>query len=105
LTRLPAGRYTTHIMNNYELTLILEGKATSAKKKSLLDQIEKIIKILNGKIEKAEDWGVKEMFHEIKKNKTGAYLHIPFELDPKSVKQLEIKLKAEENILRYLIVK
>ena len=92
-------------MNKYELTVILEGKTTSAKKKAVLETLEKAVKMLEGKIEKAEDWGVKELFHEIKKNKEGLYLHMPFEMTAKSIKSFEIKLKAEENILRYLIIK
>lgn len=92
-------------MNKYELTIILEGKTTSAKKKVVLETLEKGIKMLEGKIEKAEDWGVKELFHEIKKNKEGLYLHMPFEMVAKSIKPLEIKLKAIDTILRYLIVR
>ena len=92
-------------MNKYELTVILEGKATAAKKKSVLETLEKSIKMLEGKVEKAEDWGVKELFHEIKKVKEGLYLHMPFEMVAKNIKPFEIKLKAEENILRYLIVR
>ena len=91
-------------MNKYELTLILEGKTTPAKKKSLLEAIEKALNILDGKMDKVEDWGVKEMFHEIKKQREGLYLNMPFEMEPKNIKQLEIKLKAMENVLRYLIV-
>src|SRR3989339_2080792 len=89
------------VMKNYELTLILEGKVTSAKKKAVLESLEKIVKLFKGQMDKVEDWGVKEMFHEIKKNKEGAYLHIPLEFEPSSLKSLEVKLKAEENILRY----
>jgi small subunit ribosomal protein S6 len=92
-------------MNKYELTLILDGKATAAKKKSVLESMEKTIKLLEGKIEKAEDWGVKELFHEIKKVKEGLYLHMPFEMEAKSIKSFEIKLKATDDILRYLIVR
>lgn len=92
-------------MNKYELTIILEGKTISAKKKAVLESLEKAIKLLEGKIEKAEDWGVKELFHEIKKQKEGMYLHMPFEMVAKSIKPLEIKLKAIDTILRYLIVR
>lgn len=92
-------------MNKYELTLILDGKATAAKKKSVLESLEKTIKLLEGKVEKAEDWGVKELFHEIKKVKEGLYLHMPFEMEAKSIKPFEVKLKATDDILRYLIVR
>lgn len=92
-------------MNKYELTIILEGKTTAAKKKSVLETLEKAIKMLEGTVSKAEDWGVKELFHEIKKQKEGLYLHMPFEMSAKNIKPLEIKLKAMENVLRYLIIK
>ena len=92
-------------MNKYGLTIILEGKTSSAKKKAVLENIEKFVKILEGKMEKVIDWGIKEMFHEIKKNKEGLYLHIPLELPAKSIKQLDIKLKAIDNILRYLLIR
>ncbi len=91
-------------MNKYELTLILDGKVTAAKKKSVLESLEKTIKLLEGKVEKAEDWGVKEMFHEIKKVKEGLYLRIPFEMIAKNIKAFEVKLKAVDDILRYLVV-
>lgn len=96
-------------MNKYELTIILEGKTTSAKKKAVLETLEKSIKMLEGNPpaggDKAEDWGVKELFHEIKKEKQGLYIHIPFEMTAKNIKPLEIKLKAVDTILRYLIIK
>lgn len=91
-------------MKNYELTLILEGKTTSAKKKSFLEGLDKIVKIFEGKVISVEDWGVKEMFHEIKKQKTGLYLHLNIEMPAKSVKGLETKLRTDDNILRHLIV-
>lgn len=92
-------------MNNYELTIILEGKTTAAKKKTVLESIEKTVKLLKGKMDKVEDWGVKELFHKMNKKSEGAYLHMPLELPAKAVKQLDLKLKTEDNIIRYLIVK
>lgn len=92
-------------MNNYELTVILEGKTTSAKKKSFLESLEKQVKMFKGKVGKVEDWGVKEMFHIINKNNEGYYLFINLELSAEGVKQLDTKLRMDESILRYLIVK
>lgn len=92
-------------MEKYELTLIVEEKTTAAKKKAVLESIEKIINLFKGKLNKVEDWGVKEMFHTIKGNTKGMYLFLNVEMDPKSVKQLSLKLNTEENILRFLLVK
>jgi len=92
-------------MNRYELTLILEGKASVAKKKKLIDKIEKIIKELRGKIVGHEDWGEKEFRYPIKKKDTGIYLFFELELESKAAKDLLPKLKLEEEILRYLLVR
>ncbi|MDP1760481.1 MAG: 30S ribosomal protein S6 [Candidatus Woesebacteria bacterium] len=92
-------------MNKYELTLVLDAKTTPAKKKSILESLEKTVNLLKGKMNKVEDWGVKELFHLMKKNKEGAFLHIPLEFLASKVKQLDLKLKTEDNIIRYLIVK
>ena len=92
-------------MNNYELTIILEGKTTAAKKKTVLESIEKTVKLLKGEMNKVEDWGVKELFHKMNKKSEGAFLHIPLKLPATAIKQLDLKLKTEDNIIRYLIVK
>ena len=67
-------------MRQYELTIILAGKATPAKKKSVTEKIKKLITTLKGKVGKVEDWGEKELAYQIAKNETGIFLHFPLEL-------------------------
>jgi len=89
----------------YELTLVLDGKATAAKKKALLTTLEKMLIILKGKIVKSDDWGVKDLAYEINKLSTGNFTHLLLDLEPSAVKALNLKLKMEAEIIRYLIVK
>jgi small subunit ribosomal protein S6 len=60
-------------MRNYELTIVLDGKATSAKKKSMAGKIEKLVKDLKGKIVKNDDWGKKDLAYKLGKSDTGVY--------------------------------
>jgi small subunit ribosomal protein S6 len=92
-------------MNTYELVLVLDGKATSAKKKSTIAKIEKLIKILGGKVKKTEDWGVKELAYNIKKSTSGLFLIFTLELEGKAVNTIPAKLKLETDILRYLLIR
>ena len=92
-------------MREYELTIILDGKASSAKKKTVQSLVEKIISLGKGKMGKVEDWGVKDLMYKIGKSKTGVYLFFPLELEPETVKNLSTKLKIEKEILRYLLVR
>jgi len=88
----------------YELTLVLDGKATPAKKKKIVDGLKETIAALGGKIIKSEDWGIKELAYRIKKSQRGLYLFFGLELDAAKVKSLNEKLKAESGLLRYLLV-
>ncbi len=92
-------------MNKYELTVVLDGKSGSAKAKKVTEGLEKIIKIFKGAITESKEWGVKELSYKIGKSETGLYLYFELELDPKGVKSLNDKLRTDDDILRYLVVR
>ena len=92
-------------MENYELIVVLSGNTTVAKKKNAQEAIEKIVKIIGGKIGKIEDWGKKELAYAIAKNVSGIFLHYNVELEGEAVKMLPQKFNLEENIIRYLLVR
>jgi small subunit ribosomal protein S6 len=91
-------------MSKYELTVVIPGKSTPAKKKSVRSVVEKLIKTFNGKIEKSDDWGERELAHPIKKNDSGMFMHLIVELKSDSAKSIVQKLNLEEEIIRYLLV-
>ena len=92
-------------MSRYELTLVLSDKATTAKKKSVVNKIEKLAKILKGKIAKSDDWGKINLSFPIQKNQSGVFLYFELELDEKQAKNLNDKLRMEDDIIRLLLVK
>lgn len=82
-------------MRKYELTLVLDDKATAARKKLLSEKVTKLIKELGGKVEKEEDWGEKG---------AGQLLHFLLELESASTKDLAVKLRGEEGVKKYLLI-
>ncbi len=92
-------------MKNYELVIVLDGKATAAKKKAVIEKVEKLVKDVKGKVGKIKDWGVKELEYEINKSSSGVFLIFPLELTGSSVNDFSGKLKLEEDIIRYLVVR
>jgi small subunit ribosomal protein S6 len=92
-------------MNKYELTIVLDGKATSAKKKAVMDVLEKTVGLLSGKIGTVEDWGVKELTYPINKAENGLFVFVPLELPAEAAKKLTEKIKTENDIIRYLLVR
>lgn len=92
-------------MKPYELTVVIPGKATAAKKKDVVERIGKIISAQGGKVEKSEDWGVKELSYVIKKNSSGNFLYFEISLPASSVKGIKEKIKVDDDIIRYLLVR
>lgn len=92
-------------MNDYELTVLLKGSVTSAKVKSVSEKIEKITKTLDGKLEETKEWGKIDLAYPIKKEKTGNFVHYVLKMGPQSAKNLNLKLKLEDDIIRYLLVR
>jgi small subunit ribosomal protein S6 len=94
-----------NIMENYELTVVLPGKASANKKNKISKFIEDLLKTFEGKVKKTEDWGDIELAYLINKNSFGLFLYFEIELSPKLSKQLDDKLRLEEDIIRYLLIK
>ena len=92
-------------MYKYELTIVLDGKVTPAKKKTVISTMENIVKTFEGKVEKTEDWGEKDIFEASGKNSSGYFILFLIEFSKPSVKSLNLKLKMEEDIKKFLLVK
>ena len=84
---------------------IIDGKATAAKKKAVVEMVEKLVKVVSGKVIKNDDWGVKDFAYPIGKINSGNYMFFELELETDKVKDINQKLVIEEDILRFLIVK
>ncbi|NMB57418.1 30S ribosomal protein S6 [Candidatus Beckwithbacteria bacterium] len=86
-------------MKKYELTFVYQKDLKDVEK-----NLEKILDSVKAKIVKKEDWGVKKLAYAIKKQTEAKYLYFEIELEADKTKELENKIKLEENLLRYLII-
>jgi len=92
-------------MEKYELTLVLDADLKSEDQKKLIAKIKKTIEENKGKIEKEEEWGKKELAYPINKKKNGFYLLLNLESSKEDLPKIDKKLKIEEGVLRYLILR
>lgn len=91
-------------MNKYELTLVLDGKAGSAKVKKVTENLDKIVSLFKGSIKESKELGVKKLAYKIGKSETGIYLFFELELDSKGTKALNDKLRVDSDLIRYLLI-
>ncbi len=83
-------------MNKYELSIVIDSKATPAKKKAIIEKITKMAELVKGKVGKLEDFGEK---------KYGIVLMVPLELDPAAAKGLLTKVRQDEEVIKQLMIK
>ena len=81
-------------MNCYEHTFILRQDLSEVQSRKIIEKYQNIITKNSGKVLKTEEWGLRNLTYEIKKNKKGFYFHIKFEGDGITIEKLE----KEENI-------
>lgn len=88
-------------MNNYRLTLIVREKLDEKERQAVLDDVVKSF----GELKKEDKWGVRPFAYPIAHDTKGFYAHYEFSADPGSIAALDKKLKLNEDIIRYLLLK
>ena len=91
------------LMINYELVCILNPQLDD--KKKLVKEIEAWMENIGAKIKKKEEWGNKELAYQIKKFSNGFYIFWRIEAEPAKIGALLSKIKLEDRIIRYLLVR
>ena len=92
-------------MRDYELALVIDPDLTASNQKKLLTEFKTFIKNLEGKVVAEEKWGKKELGYPIKKKELGVYFFWQLSLPEDKPGELDKKLRVEEGILRFLLIK
>ena len=93
------------VMSKYELTLVIDGEFSPAKKKAVVKKVEELVTFFKGKVVKSDDWGKMDLAYKINKTSTGTFVFHEIELSPADVSKISLKLEREDDILRFLLVK
>ncbi len=91
-------------MKPYETIVILRPDVTDEYVSTLTKKVEKAIVAKPGELQKKDDWGIKRLAYEIKKQKQGRYLYWSYLGTPKNLNEVDKRLRFEENVLRFLTV-
>lgn len=97
--------YNFESMRDYELTLVFDPDLTSDEQKNLIVKIKKQVSDAQGEVGKILEWGKKELSYPIKKKTFGLYHFLPLKLPEEAVVGFDKKIKIEEKIIRYLLIK
>lgn len=92
-------------MNSYETVFILTPVLSDDQAKEAVQKFEGEITSLGGKVKHSESWGLRKLAYPIQKKSTGFYFLVEFEAEGKAVADLELSMKRDERVMRFLTVK
>ena len=92
-------------MNSYETVFILTPVLSEEQAKEAVEKFKDHISSLGGKVKFTEKWGLKKLAYPIQKKSTGFYFLVEFEAPGSAIADLELQMKRDERVLRFLTVK
>lgn len=92
-------------VQQYELTFILDEKAGQEQGDAKTVELKKFIQELGGSVTKEDLWGRRELAYPIKRNRSGFYVTLIFELPADKLKDLNQHLRFDESLIRSLVTK
>lgn len=92
-------------MSNYETVLILNPVLSEDQVKESMKKFKDLLSSYKATLISEELWGLKKMKYSIQNKKTGFYILFEFQSNPSIIHDLEINLKRDERIMRFLTIK
>ena len=89
----------------YELVYVVSPEATDEQVADLHNQVEAIVKRMNGQLEKTENWGRRKLAYEIGRHKEGTYVLEVINGAGDLMKEIDRRLKVSDLIIRHLVVR
>jgi len=92
-------------MNHYETVFILNPVLSETQVEEAVQKFVDIVKTHKGSITSQENWGLKKLAYPIENKKSGFYHLFEFTATQEVIESLEVELRRDERIMRYLTVK
>lgn len=90
---------------DYELVLVISASLPDEKQKKILVEVKKVVTDASGKMKESQLLGKKKFAYPIKNQLEGFYHILTFTVEGKETAQLSNKLRLNEDILRYLLIR
>jgi small subunit ribosomal protein S6 len=88
----------------YELVFITNPEQNEEQLTKLADVVKELITKDDGSVETVEQWGKKRLAYAVKKQRYGYYTLFHFTAHPKTIDELELNLKHNDNIIRWIVL-
>lgn len=91
-------------MTKYETTFILEPGVDEAKVNEEVERVSQQVRDLGGELIEVQRWGKRRLSYEINKKRDGIYTLFLYSGPGAMIKEIERKLRMNEQVMRVLTV-
>ncbi len=92
-------------MSLYESVFIARQDLTPAQIEALTGTVAELLTNNGGKITKTEQWGLRSLAYQIRKNKKGHYILMNIDGPASCIQEMERSMRINEDVLRYLTLR
>ncbi len=92
------------MVRQYETVFIMTPVLSDEQMKETVSKFQDYLKNKGAEIVYEDHWGLRKMAYPIQKKSTGFYHLIEFKADTQLVKDLELEMKRDEKVIRFLTV-
>lgn len=92
-------------LRDYEVVYIIRPDLDEQRRKEKIERINRLIQERGGQVQNVDEWGTRIMAYEIDDFREGYYVLVNFTLPPSEVSSLEERLRVDDELLRYQIVR
>ncbi|MDR0272284.1 MAG: 30S ribosomal protein S6 [Clostridiales bacterium] len=92
-------------MNRYELGVVVRADLEEEVYRAEMERVKGFIDRFGGTIEKIDDWGRRKLAYPITKLTEGMYTFITYSSEGGTPKEVEARLRLQENVLRFITIR
>ncbi|NLH64340.1 MAG: 30S ribosomal protein S6 [Erysipelotrichaceae bacterium] len=92
-------------MKKYEVMYIINASVEDDKRAALIESVSSIVTKNGGKVNKTDEWGMRDFAYRIDDMTKGYYVVSAFEADNACVKEFDRLLGLNTNVVRFMITK
>jgi small subunit ribosomal protein S6 len=92
-------------MNHYEAVFIMHPVLSDDQVRETVEKFKGFIEAKGGKVLQEENWGLKKLAYPIQSKRSGFYHLLEFQAEGELIAPLELEMKRDERIMRFLNVR
>jgi len=89
----------------FEIGFIVAPDISEEEAEAVLQSIMQLLEKAQASVEKVDNWGRRRLSYPIEKHQEGIYTFIKVEMDSAEVAAIERRLKLNEKVIRFLILR